>query len=197
MLYVWLTHFIVQQKHNAVKQLYSDFFFLMSMFSTEKNGRQEAKRLGFRYTGQGGAAHNWASSSRGSSRHRVSKRWPARSAQCLMKAAQCLMKAAGLEEHGAKLSGGPDPGARARSGRLIWLTLFRSQHLDTFALEGPIRAARGTTLTQDKSDPVVLEHRSQFLHPFCKYSSRADDNSVPDAVCTVVDKTCNSRSYDH
>ena len=28
MLYVWLIHFIVQQKHNAVKQLYSDFFFL-------------------------------------------------------------------------------------------------------------------------------------------------------------------------
>ena len=73
----------------------------MSMFSTKKNGRQEAKRLGFRYIGQGGAAHNWASSSRGSSRHRVSKRWPARSAQCLTKAGS----GAGLEEHGAKLSG--------------------------------------------------------------------------------------------
>ena len=133
----------------------------MSMFSTEKNGRHEAKRLGFRYIGQGGAAHNWASSSRGSSRHKVSKRWPVRSAQCLVKAGS----GAGLEEHGAKLSGpgpGPDPGAGARSGRPIWLTLFRSQHLDTFALEGPTLAARGTTLTQDKSDPQNTDHSSSI-----------------------------------
>lgn len=58
----------------------------MSKFSTEKNGRHEAKRLGFRYIRQEEAAHNWASSSRGSSRHRVSKRRLAGSAQCLVKA---------------------------------------------------------------------------------------------------------------
>ena len=151
-VHMWLIHFIVQQKHNVVKQLYSNFFFKMSIFSTEKNGRHEAKRLGFRYIGQEEAAHNWASSSRGSSRHRVSKRRLARSAQCLMKAGS----GGGLQEQRAKLSGGPDPGAEARSSRPTRPILFRSQHLDTFALEGPIRAARSTTLTQDKNDPVVL-----------------------------------------
>ena len=44
-VYVWLIHFTVQQKHNAVKQLYSDFFFFNEHVFHREEWRARSKEV--------------------------------------------------------------------------------------------------------------------------------------------------------